>query len=473
MAEPKKEKKTGQFVKGLGLLDSTNIVAGGMIGSGIFVVSQDIAQTVGSPGGLLLVWLITALMTIAVALSYGELAALFPNAGGQYVYLREAFSPLWGFLYGWTSFLVIQTGTIAAVAVAFAKYMGVLVPSISTSNWLWKAGVFELGGHSITVGLNTAQAVGIIVIGILTVNNCIHLNAGKWVQNIFTSAKILSLLIIVLVGILFVQTDSAIMQGDFFARTQGEGWGSLSLFAAIWVAMVGSLFSADAWNNITFVAGEVRNPQRNIPLALIFGVGGVVLLYFLVNVGYLCLLPFQDIAHAPEQRVAAAAMGRLVPWGAIAMSVVVMISTFGCLNSLILAGPRLYWAMAQDRLFFQAAGQLEVKRGVPQKGLILQAGWAALLTISGTYSDLLDYVIVAALFFYALTVVGVFVLRKTQPSKPRPYRTWGYPGIPVAYLLAALTMMVVLLIYKPLYTWPGLGIVILGVPVYQFWKKLR
>ncbi len=464
--------KSGQFIKSLGLLDSTNIVAGGMIGSGIFVVSQDISYSVGSPGMLLAVWLLTAVMTIAVAITYGELAAMFPQAGGQYVYLKEAFSPMWGFLYGWTSFAVIQTGTIAAVAVAFAKYLGVLAPSVSTNNWLFKIGELHLGERVLSMGLNTAQLVGIIVVIILTAINCINLNAGKWVQNIFTSAKLLSLLILVFVGFIFFQPDSALTQGDLFLRQEGEGWSSLVLFAAVWTAMVGSLFSSDAWNNITFVAGEVKNPQRNLPLSLFLGVGGVVLLYFLVNVSYLSILSFDEIAHAPESRVAALAMGKLFPWGAIAISLIVMVSTFGCLNGIILAGPRLYWAMAQDNLFFKFAGELGEKSRVPQKGLILQGIWACLLTISGTYGDLLDYVIFAALLFYVLTVIGVFVLRKRQPNMPRPYRAWGYPIVPIFYIVLAVTMMLVLLIYKPLYTWPGLGIVALGAPIYFLWKKL-
>ena len=471
-ATPTPSAPQGKFVQGLGLLDATNLVAGAMIGSGIFVVSQDIARTVGSPAMLLVVWLVTGLMTLAVALSYGELAAMYPKAGGQYVYLREAYSPMWGFLYGWTSFLVIQTGTIAAVAVAFAKYLGILVPAISTSNWLWQAGQFTLGDHAVTVGLNTAQLVGIVVIGILTANNCIHLNAGKWVQNIFTVAKIAALVALVAIGIFCIRPEGALHEAGFFDRRVGGDWGTIPLFAAMWVAMVGSMFSADAWNNITFVAGEVRNPQRNLPLSLAFGAGGVVLLYFLVNVGYLGVLSFDQIAHAPEARVAAAAMGQIVPWGAIAISIVVMISTFGCLNGIILAGPRLYWAMARDGLFFKATGELGAKSGVPAKGLILQACWAVLLTLSGTYGDLLDYVIFAALLFYVLTVVGVFVLRRKAPQFDRPYRAWGYPFVPILYIGSASVMMIMLLIYKPLYTWPGLAIVALGVPAYWVWGKI-
>jgi basic amino acid/polyamine antiporter, APA family len=462
-----------QFVKGLRLPDATAIVAGGMIGSGIFVVSQDIAITVGSPGVLLGVWLLTAFMTLAVALAYGELAAMFPKAGGQYVYLREAYSPLVGFLFGWTSFTVIQSGTIAAVAVAFAKYLGVLSPWVSTNHWLIQAAQFQIGEKVFTIGLSSAQLVAILVVVALTYINTVNLQTGKWVQNIFTSAKILSLAILVLLGVFFFQDTSSLATdlGSFFQRREGEGWSQIFLFAGVWTAMVGSLFSSDAWNNITFVAGEVEDPQKNIPRALFLGVGGVVLLYFLANCSYLAVLSFDEIASAPESRVAAAAMGKLFPWGPVAMSLVVMVSTFGCLNGIILAGPRLYWAMAQDQLFFKAAGELGEVSKVPAKGLWLQCAWAIVLTLSGTYGDLLDYVIFAALLFYILTVVGIFVLRKKSPNTPRPYRAVGYPFLPALYVALAGTMMAVLLIYKPMYTWPGLLIVLTGVPVFYIWKR--
>ena len=463
----------GSFVRGLGLMDATNIVAGAMIGSGIFVVAQDIAQGMGSPGWMLAVWAVTGLMTVAVSLSYGELAAMYPQAGGQYVYLREAYSPVWGFLYGWTLFMVIQSGSIAAVGVVFAKYLGVLVPGISTSNWLFRLGDISIGSKTIPIGLNSAQAIGIVVIALLTANNCINLNAGKWVQNVFTTAKVIALVGLIVIGLSLGRPDSAFHEAGFFTRRVGEAFGTLPLFAAFWTTMVGSMFASDAWNNVTFVAGEVRNPRRNIPLSLIFGAGGVVLLYFLVNVGYANLLPFQEIATAPEQRVAAAAVGRLVPWGAIAISVVVMVSTFGCLNGMILSGPRLYWAMARDGLFFKAAGQLGKKSGVPVKGLVLQGVWSALLALSGTYGDLLDYVMFAALLFYVLTVVGIFVLRRRVPDLPRPYKALGYPVVPILYLAATTVMMLVLLVYKPLYTWPGLLIVVLGVPVYFVWRASK
>lgn len=462
-----------RFVRELGLFSATAIVAGAMIGSGIFVVSQDMAQTIGSPGWLLVAWVVTAAMTLMGALGYGELAAMFPRAGGQYVYLREAYSPVFGFLYGWTLFLVIQSGTIAAVGVAFAKYLGVIVPAVSSKNWLWHPTDLVIAGKTIPVGLNSAQGVGILVIALLTVNNCINVKAGKWVQNVLTTAKVLSLVALVAVGVLFAQPDGALHEPGFFARRAGGDYATVPLFAAFWAAMVGSMFSSDAWNNITFVAAETKNPRRHIPLALVIGTGGVVLLYLLANVAYCSLLPFDQIAHAPEQRVAAAAVARVVPWGAVAISVVVMISTLGCLNGMILAGPRLYWAMAKDQLFFQPAGRLGKRSAVPVFGLVLQGVWAAVLAMSGTYSDLLDYVIFAAMLFYVLTTIGIFVLRSRAPEIARPYRAWGYPVVPALYVVAALTMMGVLLFYKPLYTWPGLGIVALGLPVYALWRLLQ
>ncbi|MEW6745882.1 MAG: amino acid permease [Planctomycetota bacterium] len=465
----------GTFVRGLGLFDATTIVAGAMIGSGIFIVSQDIAKTVGSTGWLLGVWAATGVMTVMGALCYGELAAMYPRAGGQYVYLREAFSPLWGFLYGWTLFMVIQSGSIAAVGVAFAKYLGVILPAVSTTNWLCRGPDLHVGTMTIPVGINTAQLIGIAVIALLTANNCINLNAGKRVQNIFTVAKALSLVLIIGVGFAASQPDAALREGAFFSPSNaaGEPLVGLALFAAFWMAMVGSMFAADAWNNVTFVAAEVKKPERNVARALVLGAGGVVGLYFLVNIAYLNVLPFQMIANAPEQRVAAAAMERVFSFGALAIAVVVMVSTFGCLNGMILAGPRLYYAMARDGLFFSAAGKLGRRSGVPTKGLIIQGIWSAVLTLTGTYSDLLDYVIFAAVLFYVLTVIGIFVLRRRVPALPRPYRVVGYPWMPVLYIVLGSVMMLILLLYKPLYTWPGLVLVAIGVPVYVFWRALR
>jgi APA family basic amino acid/polyamine antiporter len=398
---------------------------------------------------------------------------MFPRAGGQYVFLKEAFGPFWGFLYGWTLFVVIQAGTIAALGVAFGKYLGILVPWVSASNWLFKVATFQLGASTITMGLNTAQLAGIIAILLLTLSNSQGLSAGKWIQNIFTSGKALALVAVIVVGFLFAQPDAAIRQPGLFDAKDatGNALGGWSLFVAFWSAMVGSMFAADAWNNVTFVASEVRNPQRNVPLALVAGAGGVTLLYVLANIGYLNVLSFQGIAAAPDQRVAAAMVGKLVPWGAGAIAAVVVVSTFGCLNGIILAGPRLYFAMAKDGLFFSAAGRLSEKGRVPVAGLWLQAAWACLLTLSGTYSNLLDYVIFACLLFYVLTVAGLFVLRRRFPEHPRPYRVIAYPVLPAVYIALTAVMMLVLLLYKPAYTWPGLGLVALGVPVYLLWKR--
>jgi APA family basic amino acid/polyamine antiporter len=461
------------FVRGLGLGSATAIVAGALIGSGIFIVSQDIASTLGAPGWLLAVWVATMLITVMGTLCYGELSAMYPRAGGQYVFLREAYGPFWGYLYGWTLFLVIQSGTIAALGVAFGKYLGVLAPWISSSNWLWRVASFDLLGKEITVGLSTAQLAGILAILALTLNNVVGLNAGRLVQNVLTFAKVLALGAVVVVGFCLGMPDGALRQPGFFEAhdASGAALAGWPLFVAFWSAMVGSMFAADAWNNVTFVAAEVRSPQRNVPLALVAGAGGVTLLYVLANVGYLNVLTFDGLADAPDQRVAAAMMARLVPWGAVAIALVVVVSTFGCLNGIVLAGPRAYFAMANDGLFFKAAGRLSARGRVPAGGLWLQAAWACLLTLSGTYSNLLDYVIFACLLFYVLTVAGLFVLRRKAPDLPRPYRVIGYPWLPAAYVLLTAMMMVVLLLYKPAYTWPGLGLVGLGIPVYFVWKR--
>jgi APA family basic amino acid/polyamine antiporter len=467
--------RTPQLVRGLGAWDGALLTVGAMVGTGIFITTGDIAKSLPYPGLILLVWLLSGLLTLAGALTYAELGAMFPRAGGMYHFMREAYGPLPGFLYGWTLFLVIQSGCLAAVGVAFAKYLGVLVPWISTKNWLFHATDLKAGSMIIPVGVNTAQLVGIAIIALLTANNCINLKAGKLVQNVFTVAKALSLVVIIVVGFAFGRPDSALHEPGFWTA-RGAGAAPLAgfaLFAAGWVAMIGSMFSADAWNNVTFVAAEVKDPRKNVGRSLILGAGGVVLLYVLVNVAYLNLLPFGAIAGAPEQRVAAAAIGRVVPWGALAISIVVMVSTFGCLNGMILAGPRLYYAMARDGVFFEAAGHLGVRSGVPVKGLVIQGVWSAVLTLSGTYSDLLAYVMFAALLFYVLTIAGIFILRRKKPDLERPYKAWGYPVVPALYILAALTMMVIILIYKPLYTWPGLIIVALGVPVYFVWRKVR
>ncbi len=464
--------KEGQrFHRELGLFDATALVAGSMIGSGIFIVSADIARTVHSPGWLLLVWLLTGVITMLGALSYGELAAMMPRAGGQYVYLREAYSPFWGFLYGWTLFSVIQTGTIAAVAVAFAKFLGVLVPWVSAQLVL-----FQLGSLSLT----SQRAVAIAVIVFLTWWNSRGLRQGKILQNLFTLAKIGALLGLILLG-LWTGSHHPGSWSTNLAHFWGDTPVSLGFLMVVGGAMVGALFSSDAWNNITFTAGEVKRPHRILPASLLLGTGLVTLLYLLANLAYLDLLPLwgseqgatvleRGISHAADDRVGTAAAQRIFgSAGQAIMAGAIMISTFGCLNGLILAGPRLYYAMAQDRLFFKKVGTLNAT-GVPAGGLWLQMAWASLLTLSGSYSNLLDYVIFAALLFYVLTVAGLFVLRKRRPHAERPYKVLGYPWLPGLYIVAAAAIMLDLLFVKPDYTWPGLLIVLTGVPVYVLWR---
>jgi APA family basic amino acid/polyamine antiporter len=491
MAVSVEDKSTG-FIRGLGLLDSTMIVAGSMIGSGIFIVSSIIAQQVGSPGWLLVVWIVTGLLTLMAALSYGELAAMMPKAGGQYVYLREALSPFWGFLYGWTLFLVIQTGTIAAVAVGFARYFGILVPWSSESRYL--IAPVRIGSYAFS--LSTAQLVGILLIALLTWMNTQGLKLGKLVQNVFTVAKTGALLALIVLGVI-VGAGSAAAHANF-----GDLWtvrGTLTevgpkltaavafgLFVGICVAQTQSLFSADAWNNITFTAGEVKNPKRNIPLSLAFGTFLVIGLYLLANVAYLMTLPFETIQTIPSNRVASATADVIFPGaGATIMAIAIMVSTFGCNNGLILAGARAYWAMARDGLFFKSAGELNKNR-VPAWGLVIQGIWAALLILPRTvkvdeatgavtygnlYGNLLDYVISAALIFYILTIAGLFVLRVKRPDAERPYKAFGYPVIPALYIVGASVILVVLFIYQTATTWPGLVIIATGVPVYFLWRK--
>jgi APA family basic amino acid/polyamine antiporter len=489
---PTSEPTDGKFIRGLGLLDSTMLVAGSMIGSGIFIVSSIIARQVGSPGWLLVVWLVTGVLTLMAALSYGELAAMMPKAGGQYVYLREAFSPLWGFLYGWTLFLVIQTGTIAAVAVGFARYMGVLVPWVSESKYL--IAPVRFGGYALS--LSTAQFVGLALIALLTFMNTRGLRLGKLVQNVFTTAKTGALIALILLGII-VGWRSGAGAGNFsdFWTLRGnlqEVGQSLTavtafgLFVGICVAQTNSLFSADAWNNITFTAGEVINPRRNVPLSLAFGTILVIGLYLLANVAYLATLPFTAIQNAPSDRVASETANVIFPGaGATIMAVAIMISTFGCNNGLILAGARAYYAMARDGLFFRRVGELN-KQHVPAWGLIIQGIWAGILVLPRTvktdatgavtgygnlYGNLLDYVISAALIFYILTIIGIFVLRRKRPDAERPYKAFGYPIVPALYVIGASVILGILFIYQTATTWPGLIIVLTGVPVYFLWRK--
>ena len=492
------------FVRAIGLFDGTMIVVGSMIGSGIFIVAADISRQTGSSGGLLLTWIITGLLTIAAALSYGELAALFPHAGGQYVYLREAYSPLWGFLYGWTLFLVIQTGTIAAVAVGFARYLGVLFPSISPKTWIIPPLAL---GSKYAISLSVQQLVGVLMIVFLTYLNTRGVRLGKLIQNIFTSAKTLSLLGLIFVCI-FVGRNAAAISDNFshlwavrgaepiepgasFLRglvpTLSAASGAFGLFVAYGVAQVGSLFSADAWNNIGFTAAEVKNPKRDVALSMALGTIIVITLYCLANLAYLCTLPLPQIQHAPDDRVASAALGAVFgPAGAAIMAVAIVISTFGCNNGLILAGARVSYAMARDGLFFRSTGTLN-KRGVPGTALIYQGIWisvlillrtrrvdaAGVVTYGNLYSDLLDYVVFSVLIFYVLTIAGIFVLRRKRPEAERPYRAFGYPFVPLLYIVAAVAIMFVLLLYKTQTTWPGLLIVLLGVPVYWLWSRRR
>jgi APA family basic amino acid/polyamine antiporter len=460
MATASKEVETG-LVKGLGLIDSTALVMGSMIGSGIFIVSADIARQVKSPGLLILTWVITALLTMTAALSYGELAAAMPRAGGQYVYLREAFGPMSGFLYGWTLFLVIQTGTIAAVGVAFAKFAGVFVPWIAADHYLIGAGKF---------GINTQQLVAIVLLICLTAVNTRGIRTGAIVQNVFTFAKVAALL--GLIGLaLVVGRNPAATQRNFSNFWENADWTFLTI-RLVGVAMVGSLFSSDAWNNVTFTAGEVRNPRRNLPLSLALGVGLVSLLYLACNFVYLMALPLEAIQTAPEDRVGTAVVAQILgPVAVQLMAAAIMISTFGCANGLILAGARVYYAMANDGLFFRPVARLDPVHRTPVVSLIVQCVWASLLTLTGRYNDLLDYVIFAVVLFYILTIAGIFVLRRTRPDMDRPYRAFGYPVLPAAYILAATLIELLLLIYKPNYTWPGLIIVLLGIPAYFFWKK--
>lgn len=474
-----------EFVRGLGLFDSVMVVIGVMIGSGIFIVSADMGRKIGSPGWLLVAWVITGVLTIAASLSYGELASMMPRAGGMYVYLREAFSPILGFLYGWTLFTVIQTGTIAAVAVAFALFSGVLWPGISQTSY-WVAPVHISAGYAIS--LSTAQVVAILVIVLLTWTNSRGLEYGKKVQNTFTVAKTAALLGLIVVGLWLGRNAAAIhanfghlwsFNGFVPLKSGLEATTALGLFVAICVSQSGSLFSADSWHDITFAAGEVRDPRRTLPRALAIGSIVVIALYLLANVGYLSTLPLSGIQHAPSDRVATAVLQAVYPGaGRALMAIAIMISTFGCVNSLVLAGPRAYYAMARDGLFFRYAGRLN-RAKVPAWSLWIQGIWAALLVLPRTYnpatkqygslySNLLDYVISAALIFYILTIAGLFRLRRTRPDAERPYKAFGYPVVPAVYIIGATAITIVLFAYRPSTTWPGLVIVCCGLPIYAF-----
>jgi len=476
------------------------IVVGSMIGSGIFIVSADIAHQVQSPGLLIIVWLLSGLMTLICALSYGELAAAMPHAGGQYVYLRESLGPLAGFLYGWTMLLVIQTATIAAVAIAFAKFAAVIVPWFSASEWIWKIGTFgpwtlwfgALGPYN--VGLNHQNLLAILSIVFLTWVNTRGLHVGKIFQNVFTVAKAAALAALVVLG--FWATKSTAVAANFTDFWRHANLAAMHIYppddpkwaigtlTLVGVAMVGSLFAMDAWNNVTFTAAEVKNPSRNLPLSLAFGTGIVILLYTLANFAYLRVLPLSGDAHgstvlargieyAADGRVGTAAMQVIFgPSGALLMAVAILVSTFGCNNGLILSGARIYYAMSKDNLFFASAGTVN-RNHAPGVALTVQCVWASLLCLSGTYGQLLDFLIFAAVLFYMMTLVGLFILRWKSPQMIRPYRAIGYPLLPAIYVVMAIFLEIQLLRYKPQYTWPGLIIVLVGLPVYAVWKWTR
>jgi APA family basic amino acid/polyamine antiporter len=477
--------ETGQdeFRKALGLFDSIMIVAGVMVGSGIFIVSAEITRQVGSSGWLLVAWTITGILTVAGALSYGELAAMMPTAGGMYIYLREALSPLLGFLYGWTLLTVIQTGTIAAVAIAFARFAGVLFPAVSEGRYI-VAPINILPGYALS--LSTAQALALCIILLIAAINCRGVHWGKLVQNVFTVAKLAGMTALLTLGACAFLRNPSVFHANFANMWRPsnvtrignvDATTAFGMLVALCVSQTGSLFSADSWHDITFVAGEVRNPRRNLPLALGLGTSIVIVLYLLCNICYVAVLPVSAIQTAPGDRVATLAVDTVLPGiGKLAMAVLIMVSTLGTINALTLAGGRACYAMAQDGLFFRRAGDLN-RAQVPGWALILQCVWSLALVLPRThdlatntygnlYSNLLDYVISAALLFYILTIAGIFRLRRKRPEAPRPYRCWGYPWLPALYIAGAAVVLAILFLYRTATTWPGLMIVLSGVPVY-------
>lgn len=458
-----------KFKPSLKLLDATMVVAGSMIGSGIFIVSADITRNVGSTGWLMAVWIITGFMTVAAALSYGELSAMFPKAGGQYVYLKEAYNSLVAFLFGWSFFSVIQTATIAAVAVAFAKFTAYLFPVFSEDNIALNLGLFTV---------SNAQLLSIVVIVVLTAINTRGIQSGKMIQTTFTITKLLSLFGLILFGLLFFnqQIWNANWQDAWQLKSLSSD-GSLSdytLFAAlgaIAASMVGSIFSSDSWNNVTFIAGEIKNPQRNIGLSLFLGTLIVTIIYLLTNLAYVAILPLQDIAYADKDRVGVAAANIIFgEAGTIIIAIMIMISTFGCNNGIILAGARVYYTMAKDNLFFKSAGSLN-KNNVPAYALWLQCIIACGWSLSGKYGQLLDMISFVVVGFYMLTIAGIFILRKKRPDAVRPYKAVGYPILPLIYIFMGLSFCTLLIIFKPNFTWPGLIITLLGIPIYYAMKK--
>lgn len=473
-----------EFVKALTLTDATMLVAGSMIGSGIFIVSADISRTLGSPGWLLLAWILTGVITMLGALAYGELAAMYPQAGGMYTFLRESMGPLMGFLYGWTLFVVIQTGTIAAVAVGFGKFLGVLFPSVTAERWMLQSDL-HLGGTTLELGLSSQRLAALVSIWVLTWINLRGVKEGKWVQTVLTFIKTASLAALVLLALTIGRNTDAIAAnfgaGKLFAGSPDFGAMFVVTFGS---AMVGSLFSADSWHSVTFAAAEVQNPSRNLPRALMLGTGLVTLLYVLANVSYLMVLPIHGVAegatvmargidHATQDRVATAVMESMFGAnGGMIMAIAILISTFGCNNGLILSGARVYYAMARDGLFFQRAGTLSV-HGVPAYALVIQSVWTSALCLTGSYNQLLDYVIFAALLFYALTTIGLFLLRWKRPNEHRPVRALGYPVLPALYIVSAAGVAVTLLLADKtrVQALSGLAIVLLGVPVYLLWHR--
>ena len=467
--------QTTAFKPSLGLFDATMIVAGSMIGSGIFIVSADMLKDLGSGGWLLAAWLITGFMTLIAAVSYGELSAMYPKAGGQYVYLKEAYNPLIAFLYGWSFFAVIQTGTIAAVAVGFAKFAGYFFPTLAWED----VNTFKIIG----LNIHYAQLVAIVLIILLTFINTQGIKTGKIIQTVFTSTKLISLFGLIIAGFIafnwsvwtanmqnpfevkhLIKSDSII---NFEPLLMGAALGAMAS------AMVGSIFSSDAWNNVTFIAGEIKNPKRNIGLSLFLGTLIVTVIYILINVVYLATVPIHELAFAKDNRVALSASEVIFgSSGTIIIAVMIMISTFGCNNGLILAGARVYYTMAKDGLFFKNAGQLN-KNSVPEWALWIQCAMACILCLSGRYGDLLDMVSLIVVIFYVLTIVGIFILRKKYPDAERPYKAFGYPILPVIYILMGITFCTLLIIYKPAFTWPGLIIVLIGIPIYYLAVKSK
>jgi APA family basic amino acid/polyamine antiporter len=464
---------SSSFKPTLGLWDGTMIVAGSMIGSGIFIVSADITRNVGSAGWLIAIWLITGFMTLTAALSYGELSSMFPKAGGQYVYLKEAYNPLMGFLYGWSFFAVIQTATIAAVGVAFSKFLAYLVPELGNNYFLFDAGIIKV---------YSGQLVSIAIISLLTYINSRGVKEGKIIQTLFTSAKLLALFGLIAFGFLLAkesfwaqnwqtgfQAQHYIGAADATSAALATNWTGISgaaLMGAIAAAMVGSIFSSDAWNNVTFIAGEMKNPHRNIGLSLLLGTGIVTLIYVSANLMYLNVLPLNELAFPADDRVAVAAANKIFPGvGTYVIAVLIMVSTFGCNNGLIMAGARVYYTMAKDGLFFKKAGELNAV-SVPQTALWIQAVVASIWSLSGKYGQLLDMISFVVVLFYMLTIIGIFILRKKRPDAERPYKAFGYPFLPTLYILMGAAFCILLIVYKPEFTWPGLIIVLLGVPLY-------